>query len=76
MEVLFSKEADARLSELEMQYSDLRILIKKLLSLDPRPAYTEKSDPERVYGMRIYSFDVRWQVLDNGITQVVDIGPV
>ena len=76
MEVLFSKEADARLSELEMQYSDLRILIKKLLSLDPRPAYTENSDPERVYGMRIYSFDVRWQVLDKGITQVVDIEPV
>ena len=35
-----------------------------MLSLDPRPAYTDNADPGRIYGFRIMDVDVRWRVED------------
>jgi len=37
-------------------------LIEQMLSLDPRPAYSGDSDPERIYGFRIFDVDVQWRV--------------
>ncbi|MBP5547762.1 MAG: tRNA (N6-threonylcarbamoyladenosine(37)-N6)-methyltransferase TrmO [Bacteroidales bacterium] len=42
-----------------------------LLSHDPRPSYHH--DPERVYGMKFFSFDIRFRVLENNILEVVNI---
>jgi len=39
---------------------NLRQLITRLLELDPRPAYSEEDG--RVYGFRLYDFDLRWQI--------------
>ena len=36
--------------------------LKEALSFDPRPGY--QSDPDRVYGFRYGSFDVRFKVVD------------
>ncbi len=41
-----------------------------VLSHDPRPSY--HSDPDRVYGLRFDSYDIRFTVVEN-ILQVVDI---
>ncbi len=40
--------------------AELRVLITGLLELDPRPAYAEEDG--RVYGFRLYDFDLRWQM--------------
>lgn len=76
MEVFFSEEVDSTLALLDKQQPDLRKLIEQLLSLDPRPAYSENRDDERVYGMRLYDVDVKWQVVERGVVQVVKIEPV
>ena len=41
---------------------ELRRLIVGLLETDPRPAYADESQPDRVYGMRLYDFDLKWRV--------------
>ena len=45
--------------------------VRRLLALDPRPAY--HADPERIYGMEYAGMDVRFRVKDNTlyVTEVV-----
>jgi tRNA-Thr(GGU) m(6)t(6)A37 methyltransferase TsaA len=48
---------------------DLRELITQILRQDPRPAYVrEQSDSAPPsYGMKLYDFDVKWEVIDQSI---------
>jgi tRNA-Thr(GGU) m(6)t(6)A37 methyltransferase TsaA len=50
-------------SELALQQmnkdSHLYDLISEVLAQDPRPAYA--SDPYRIYGIRLYHFDIKWR---------------
>ena len=52
----------------------LRALIDGLLALDPRPAYRDDSEPDRIYGMRLAGADVRWRV-SQGIAEVISVTP-
>ncbi|WP_425435275.1 tRNA (N6-threonylcarbamoyladenosine(37)-N6)-methyltransferase TrmO [Microbulbifer yueqingensis] len=49
--------------------TDLPALIKQVLAQDPKPAY-QKPDPERIYGMKLCGFDLRWQYHENAISVV------
>jgi tRNA (adenine37-N6)-methyltransferase len=51
----------------------LRALITALLALDPRPAYVGETRGERVYGMRLYDFDLRFRIQD-GVAEVLALG--
>lgn len=42
----------------------LRRLIMRVIALDPRPAYRRRPDPDRLYGMRLADFEVRWRVFE------------
>lgn len=53
----------------------LRTLIRSLLGTDPRPAYMGRSQPDRVYGIRLYDFDLRWRVEGNR-AEVLELAPV
>jgi tRNA (adenine37-N6)-methyltransferase len=57
--VQFSPQAESQL-ESRGDAVELRALITRLLELDPRPAYA--AEEGRVYGFRLYDFDLRWQV--------------
>ncbi|MGB5493668.1 MAG: tRNA (N6-threonylcarbamoyladenosine(37)-N6)-methyltransferase TrmO, partial [Sedimenticolaceae bacterium] len=46
---------------------ELRALIGEVLALDPRPAYRQGEEPERVYGVRLGGYDVRWRVVGDRI---------
>ena len=46
---------------------ELRALIGEVLGLDPRPAYRQGEEPDRVYGMRLDGYDVRWRVMGDRI---------
>ena len=52
---------------------ELRDLIQRALSLDPRPAYHD-TDSSRVYGVMLRGHDVRFQV-EGGTIEVVDLRP-
>jgi tRNA-Thr(GGU) m(6)t(6)A37 methyltransferase TsaA len=54
----------------------LRALIKALLETDPRPAYMrDGGEEERIYGMRLYDFDLRWRI-DGDEAHVLELAPV
>ncbi|MEJ2528823.1 MAG: tRNA (N6-threonylcarbamoyladenosine(37)-N6)-methyltransferase TrmO [Gammaproteobacteria bacterium] len=57
--VRFSEQAERQLQERE-DGGELRLLITRLLELDPRPAYAQEDG--RVYAFRLYDFDLRWQM--------------
>lgn len=52
----------------------LRVQIKSILEIDPRPAYLDDSQPGRVYGIRLYDFDLRWRVKGNRV-EVLELAP-
>jgi tRNA (adenine37-N6)-methyltransferase len=48
----------------------LRGILVALLAADPRPAYVGAERSERVYGIRLYDFDLRFRVRD-GVAEVL-----
>ena len=67
--VLFSKKAETQLQQCD-DGVELKRLIVKLLECDPRPAYKNESQPDRIYGMRLYDFDLRWRVMDDEVVVI------
>lgn len=61
MTVRFSEQAEGQLKQ-RPDADGLRQLIAGLLKTDPRPAYVGKGQPDRVYGIRLYDFDLKWSV--------------
>ena len=60
-EVAFSDLALSQCAQKSMLLQqDVRYLITKVLSLDPRPSYRKGQVDEHSYGVRLYDFDVRW----------------
>jgi hypothetical protein len=62
--VRFSDQAESQLATRE-NADDLRKLIARVLELDPRPAYAEEDG--RVYGFKLYDFDLRWRIAGDEI---------
>ncbi len=73
--VAFSPDAGASCRRYEAGRGvPLRSLIERLLSLDPRPAYTRGRGRSRHHGFRLMDLEVRWEVRDEGF-RVVSVGP-
>lgn len=65
--VFFSLAAEQSCEDLQRQLdTPVRELIEQVLQLDPRPAYKGDEDP-KLYGLRLYHFDVKWRVSTRGI---------
>ena len=71
--VRFSTKAQQQLRSRD-QGGELERLISQLLSLDPRPAY-KKEGEDRVYGIRLYDFDLQWR-FQQGCAEVVELLPI
>ncbi len=62
--VRFAELAEAQCKTLEQTtYPELRVLIEQILRADPRPAYYAGRDQQQSFGMRLYDFDLQWQVV-------------
>ena len=72
--IRFSDQAEAGLARLE-DADGMRTLLLEVLAQDPRPAYRQGADPERIYGMHLAGTNVRWQVTAAGV-EVLDITPL
>ncbi len=76
--IMFSELADAQCTERENTGTPgLRLLIKQVLSQDPRPAYRTNGEraEKQTFGMRLYDFDLRWMV-EAGQVTVLELSPV
>lgn len=55
----------------------LKSLVKQLLQLDPRPSYQNtdknKGRNDRIYAMKLYDFDLKWQYSDNNKIKVIGL---
>jgi len=60
-EVRFSARARNQLAE-RSNGGEISEMIRALLATDPRPAYIKQGRRQRVYGIRLYDFDLRWRV--------------
>lgn len=75
LKVSFSERAQQTLTKYENILPDLALLIKQVLSQDPRPAYKQKQLDYKSYGMRLYDLNVQWQILNSNTIQVTQIAP-
>lgn len=75
--VLFSASVQEQIN-LRERPLELAAFITHLLETDPRPAYSGESFPGRVYGIRLYDFDLRWEITGDAINVIelaaVDVG--
>jgi len=65
--VIFSADAEERCLALSADYPQLRELIRGVLAQDPRPAYQAGQEAGRVYGVRLYDFNIRFRMTDAGV---------
>jgi tRNA-Thr(GGU) m(6)t(6)A37 methyltransferase TsaA len=85
--VNFSGTAAAQIREREKTIPNLQTIITQVLENDPRPAYgnarfsrkkkdsrAAQMDKKRVYGIRMFDFDLKWQASGNKI-QVLYLDP-
>ena len=68
LSVDFSQQAIIDISLYEKKYPKLKSLIRDVLQLDPRPAYQKNKEVKDTFSMKIYDFDLSWQVKDNLLT--------
>ncbi len=61
----FSPEARAFCLEKEQSgYPGLTLLIEQLLKMDPRPAYYASTPQKSHFGMKLYDFNVLWEIAE------------
>ncbi len=72
--VRFEPEAGQQLA-LRPDAAEVRAVIEAVLALDPRPGYRQgEPDSDRVLGMHLYDFDLRWRVAGGTVT-VLELRP-
>ena len=74
LSVNFTTKSLQELTEIEPSPpKNIEQLIREALALDPRPAYHLKQDnSDRIYGIRLYDFNIRWTVRSN-FAEVISI---
>ncbi len=61
-------DPDVRIFCLEKErngYPGFMTLIEQMLKADPRPAYHAANCRKRRFGMKLYDFDIQWEICDN-----------
>ncbi|MES9872729.1 MAG: tRNA (N6-threonylcarbamoyladenosine(37)-N6)-methyltransferase TrmO [Candidatus Sedimenticola sp. 6PFRAG7] len=71
LEVVFSQQAVEQI-QARADSGQLQALIVALLEIDPRPAYRSGESGDRIYGIRLYDFDLRWRVT-GGQVEVLEL---
>lgn len=70
--ISFSHEAETVLSQADKTL-ELRTFIEQVLAQDPRPAYKQGKDDNKTYGVKLYHFNILWQVKSDEAFHVTDI---
>jgi tRNA-Thr(GGU) m(6)t(6)A37 methyltransferase TsaA len=72
LQVVFDGPATEACAEIEsLGYPGFGLLVERLIAQDPRPAYHEDAQ-QKVYGIRVYDYNVRFHVSD-GLATVTQI---
>lgn len=71
--VNFSSNAALTIQKLNTSYPQLKLFITQVLEQDPRPAYKQKKQDDKVYGMSLYNFNVKWKLTSLSNIIVINI---
>ncbi len=72
LSVTFSESVTEHIKQLETQYPDFSLFIQEVLAQDPRPAYMSTKANRNDFTVRLYDYDIKWQV-ENDQVLVTDI---
>ena len=74
-DVIYTEKARHQADILETKYPQFTLLLTKVLSLDPRPAFHQQSEKQqdRIYGLGLYDQNIRWQVSTDNVITVLEI---
>ena len=74
-EVFFNEQSQVQCKQASERFDeDIESLVMQILELDPRPSYQHhNSDKERIYSMKLYDFDLKWQYCENNKIKVLGI---
>ena len=61
-EVVFSKQVKDELKRAEVKHPKFDVIITEILQLDPRPAYQGKKQTKNEFAMKLYNYDLKWQI--------------
>ncbi|MFK5913686.1 MAG: tRNA (N6-threonylcarbamoyladenosine(37)-N6)-methyltransferase TrmO [Woeseiaceae bacterium] len=70
LDIVFSERVTKQLDENALTWPKLKTLITEILQLDPRPAYLDKNKEKKHFSMKLYDFDVSWQIENKHINVV------
>jgi tRNA-Thr(GGU) m(6)t(6)A37 methyltransferase TsaA len=73
LQVTFNEHAKTALAKHSHNYPDLALFIEQVLAQDPRPAYKQGKDDDKIYGMNLYDLNIQWQVQGLSSIEVIDI---
>ncbi len=71
--VTFSTQAKNDISKYQGKCTDLALFIEQVLMQDPRPAYKQQKDDDKIYGMALYDLNILWQVNSDNKVEVLSI---
>lgn len=70
LQVEFSEAAQSAVEKLEEKRPHLARFIREVISQDPRPAYQQGKPSERIYGISLYEFNVKWRLKKDTLDEV------
>lgn len=65
MRVSFTEQAIEQCKRHAAHTPELKQVITEVLSQDPRPAYKKNEADKKIYGVKLFNVNVKWQVIDN-----------
>jgi len=74
--VTFNQSSLLTIQQQQVNYPQLKLFIEQVLSQDPRPAYKQNKPDEKRYGMRLYHFNIQWQMTSLQSIEVINIESV
>ena len=73
LQVEFSMQAQSAVKKLDKIRSHFSRFITEVLQQDPRPAYHQGKISERIYGVTLYEFNIKFKMKSEGCVEVIDI---
>ena len=71
--VTFSTKARLAIQNIEADYPDLTRFIKQVLEQDPRPAYKQQKEDDKIYGMSLYDLNIQWRMTSLSSIEVMTV---
>ncbi|HDR1021781.1 TPA: tRNA (N6-threonylcarbamoyladenosine(37)-N6)-methyltransferase TrmO [Pasteurella multocida] len=71
LNVIFSEKAQTQIEKIDKNRPHFARFIQEVIAQDPRPAYQQHKVSERIYGICLYEFNIRWHIQEANPTQAI-----